>query len=290
MDGYTTPRGSWDFSAVYGELLSDLLGSPFSEVNARTRERILVIPGGTSFKLDLSDQYLPTCGLRLTRPKTAAIETAWYLQGRRDMEFLRRHNCKIWDPFVEKAHDVEYVDASYGYRWRKHFDRDQIGLAIQALKNNPTDRRVLVSAWDPREDGLGTRGQLNVPCPAAFTFSVLDDVLHSSLFIRSSDVFVGLPYDIMGHAMLMAAVGASIGCAAIGTMHVTLAHAHLYEPHFEMARTCCMQTPTVPDVPLLATTVEMIEREPDMFVGHYADLAKRATEWPTFNPKPELIP
>lgn len=299
MNGnYITPEDRGEFAAIYADLLHEILASPFSETNERTGHCIKMLPGGTSFKLNLGDQFLPTCGLRRTYPKTAAVEQAWFVLGEQDMVFLRKHNCRIWDPFIEDimcGHAGETtlflpgIKAAYGYRWRRHFGRDQLGLAVEALRKNPTDRRIAIGVWDPREDGLGAKDQLNVPCPSMFTFNLIDGVLHSSMFIRSSDVFVGLPYDVMGHSMLMAAVAASVGAIGVGTLHVTLAHAHIYDSHYDFARKALLEEAVVPEVPLLAWTLDMIEANPDGFVRAY-ELQARACEWPTFAPKPELIP
>lgn len=278
------------------------------ETNARTGVRVKVGRGGTSFRVDLSDGVLPTVGRRKTFPKSAAAEVAWYLQGTQDATFIRKY-APLWDKFVETigyderelrsiegqvkrinlAPDLTFegVRAAYGYRWRSHFGRDQVRLAVEALRKDPSDRRCLVSAWDPAEDGLGALGQRNVPCPASFTFSMLEGELHSSIVLRSSDVFVGLPYDVMGHALLMDAVARELG-ATPGVMHVTLAHAHLYESHWEMAAEMLRQEPVVPDLRLPGWRLAQVERRPDDYVLAYAEEAKRH-EWPSFNPRPEVI-
>jgi thymidylate synthase len=179
------------------------------------------------------------------------------------------------------------VKAAYGYRWRCHFGRDQLRLAIEALRRDPTDRRVYVSAWDPSIDGLGELGQRNVPCPTSFSLSVTGGELHSSLFLRSSDVFVGLPYDVMGHALLMDAVAHELRLKP-GVMHVTLAHAHLYEDHWDMAAEALRQEPVLPAMPLPGWTVSQIERAPDDYVLRYAEEARQRV-WPAYNPKPHVV-
>jgi thymidylate synthase len=263
--------------------------------------------GGTAFRVDLRDGLLPTVGFRKTFPKSAAAEVAWYLQGTQDASFIRKY-APLWDKFVEPlggdeldVHRIgesqpekvqanptfEGVKAAYGYRWRSHFGRDQIRLAVEALKRDPSDRRCYVSAWDPAEDGLGALGQRNVPCPAAFTFSVLGGELHSSIILRSSDVFVGLPYDVMGHALLMDAVAHELRLRP-GVMHVTLAHAHLYESHWELTAEMMKQEPVVPPMPLPGWTLSQIERDPDDYVVRYAEEAKQMT-WPSYNPRPEVV-
>lgn len=275
-----------NFYTPYSYLLSSLMLDGIDERNARTGTVIRAGRGGYSFSLDLQDRRLPVCGIRKLFPKSAAAENAWYLQGMRNANFIRKY-APLWDKFLEPNGDV---DAAYGYRWRHHFGRDQIGAAIASLKADPSNRRVVVSAWDPGFDGLGALGQKNVPCPAMFTLSMCGGELHSSLFIRSSDVFVGLPYDVMGHALLMDAIALSIGQSVeLGVMHVTLAHPHIYESHWDMVKTAQFERPHYvmgPDLPRWC--VEAIEEAPDAYVETVAALAKEVP-WPAYSPKPEVI-
>lgn len=271
---------------VYRELLRSLLDSEYSEINERTGVLIKTLFGGYSFKLDLSNDRVPVVGSRKLFPRSAAAEIAWFLSGSNDVTWLEKYSG-IWSKFTED--DGKTVSSAYGNRWRSYFGRDQVADAVEALKANSTDRRVYVSAWDPAEDGLG-RPSKNVPCPLGFTLSIAGGALHSTVTLRSSDVFVGLPYDVMGHAMLMQVLATTLD-VNVGTMTVTLAHPHLYEPHFEMARTCV-------DAPLPARftlgprlqpfDLENVERFPDEFVAAYVDEAKECS-WPEFSPRPELV-
>lgn len=294
------------FADTYVELLETFLsGKKFTrEVNARTNVAIRVVDP-FSFTVDLSSGDLPMCGIRKTWPKTAAAEIAWFLQARQNVNFIRSY-APIWDKFVEE--DGQTVEAAYGFRWRNHFGRDQIEDAINALASNKTDRRVFISAWDPANDGLG-RPSRNVPCPVGFTLSITDGRLNSTLLIRSSDVFVGLPYDVMGHALLMTAILASLrhknprdlSLLQLGKMHVTLAHPHLYEPHLDMVDTALSLIPNEQGtwyaistgIPMPQTwTVNRIVSVPDAYVAEIARrYSDRNGEYPTpgYSCKPELI-
>lgn len=278
------------FASVYVSLLEELLFQGQQERNERTGHEVSSILGGVSFKLDLSDGKLPVPHNRKVHPKVAAAEVAWFLSGSRDLTWLQKY-AKIWNGFVEP--DGITIAAAYGYRWRTHFGRDQIDLAIEALRNNPTDRRINISAWDPHIDGLGAQGQRNVPCPTNFTLSTSvfdgtnDRELHSSLFLRSSDVFIGLPYDIMGHTLLMSAIARTLDLR-LGTMHVTLAHAHLYDTHYDVAMRSLNQRNIRPSVDLPAFDVIGIMARPDEYVAEMEALAKES-KWPVFNPKVEVV-
>jgi thymidylate synthase len=272
------------FRLQYEELLMRLLNRGHVETNRRTGVRVAV-GEPTSFSLDLSDGRLPVCGIRRMFPRTAAAEVAWFLQGFQHVGFIKGY-APIWDKFVED--DGTTIEAAYGYRWRDHFGRDQIENAIHCLTVDPSDRRVFVSAWDPAQDGLG-RPAKNVPCPVGFTLSITAGQLNSSLLIRSSDVFVGLPYDVMGHALLMQAVRHSIGGElGLGTMHVTLAHPHVYERHWSMANLALAAKPCDETIVMPDWDVQLIEADPHGYVAEVARRAK-AHEQPDFHCRPEVV-
>lgn len=279
------------FPDQYRLLLAELLGSP-QELNERTGKMIAAYRGAKTITLDLSDGLLPTCGLRKTFPGTAAAETAFQLRGDDHNRWITRHT-KIWDQFADEE---GYLPFAYGYRMRYAFVRDQLALTCTALAVNPSDRRIWVSLWDPSHDGLGAKNQVNVPCPVGFSLSITKGELHMAVTLRSSDVFVGLPYDVMNFSMLMGSMLASINAVrfmsnkdafTLGTLSMTLAHAHLYDTHFEMASIAISKPSVEPCVPIIQATMASVVGDPDSFVEAYKQSSSTFT-WPRFNPKPEV--
>ncbi len=272
-----------DYRRLYKDLLAELLDDGVEEKNERTGARIKVIRGGVAFNIE-PHGFIPVCGVRKLRPKTAASEVAWFLSGSKDVKDLEDLGCKIWSKFQDGKGQIE---GAYGYRWRRHFGRDQLGLALQALRKDPSDRQVLVTAWDPADDGLGVKKKSNVSCPTHFTLSILGGELHSSLFLRSSDVFVGLGYDLMGHALLCDALANSLH-VDLGVLTFTLAHAHIYDSHYEMAEEA-LKTPQVKtEVRLPGFTCGAIELNPERYVKVVGEAADAAV-WPDYDPKPMLV-
>lgn len=268
--------------ATYTKLLDSLLVHGVEELNERTGRRVRIFPHAAAFTVDMRSGRLPLPGNRRVYPATAAKEIAWFVLGQTDVDFLERRGCKIWSKFALDGR----VDAAYGYRWRFHFGRDQLELALSALRANPSDRRIWVSAWDPAVDGLGAKGQTNVPCPVGFSLSIVGGALNMAVMVRSSDVFVGLPYDVMGHAMLLDMFARSLGID-MGWMHFTLAHPHLYDVHYDMARESLKATwaekPIMPRWSLLR-----VENNPDGYIAEVAELSRRV-RWPEYDPRPELV-
>lgn len=298
-----------NFAEQYRDLLGDCLAG-VEDMNRRTGKAIRMMSDGASFALDLSDNVLPTCGLRLTRPHVAAAENAWCLLGHNHVDWLRRH-AKVWDAFADVATCAEcdgmgdvtdrecakcggtgkthWLEQAYGNRWKNAFGYDQLDAAMKRLITDPSDRRVWISSWDPTLAGdLAVCGQRTVPCPVGFTLSIMNGRLCSTLMIRSSDLYHGLPYDVMRHAFLMAAVGESL-LRELGHMRVTLAHPHLYESQWESARDMLRLPTVVPLLKLPDWSVGRVVGEPDYYVETYkAYAASREFAWPSFNPKIEV--
>lgn len=282
---YGTLTSSPDFSAVYKTLLWRLLsGHAVTEHNERTGVNILASLCPVHFNIDLSNGFLPVCGIRKTYPRTAAAEVAWFVLGSKDISFIREY-APIWDKFVEE--DGVTVAGAYGHRWREQFGRDQLAKAIEALKANPSDRRVVVMAWDASQDGLGNPSK-NVPCPIGYTLSIVNGRLNSAIILRSSDVFVGLPYDVMGHALLMQAIATSLG-VKLGVMSVTLAHPHLYEVHEAMALEALQSETVVGCIAMPTWSIEDIEEDPHGYVLDVKEMIQDKLPQPPYFCRPEVV-
>lgn len=217
------------FGAQYMDLLKEILYEGAQTVNARTGVRVATAGGTRSLNIDLRKLELP--GNRALYPKVAAAELAWMLQGTKSPDFIMKFAPKLWGKFIEDGE----IKAAYGWRWRKAFVRDQLLWAKCALRDDPSNRQCWVTAWDASSDGCGWPVQpKNIPCPVGFSLNIIGRKLYMALFIRSSDAYVGLPYDVMVYAMLANLLATEL-CVDPGELHVTLANVHLYEPHWAMA-------------------------------------------------------
>jgi len=273
-----------NFSSTYMCLVREVMDGP-EEKNERTGVKINMLAKPFAFDIDLHQGVLPVPNNRRYYPHVAAAEVAWQFMGIKDPTWILGKAPKLWSKFVEDGE----LKTAYGWRWREAFGRDQIAMAVSELRDNPTNRQLYISAWNPAEDGLGEPNlPKNIPCPVGFSLTVVEGCLNLAVFIRSSDVFVGLPYDTMGYALTLDAIAASAGLK-LGTLHVTLAHPHIYEPHWDFtgsgegSRCGISQEPNMP-----GWTIEMIEEAPDAYVETVKRLASRTTrvEW---DPTPEVI-
>lgn len=284
-----------NFGLVYRDILTDVMSRGMVEMNRRTNTHIRMLPEGISFALHLNDNVLPTCGLRRTKPWHAAAETAWCLLGHDHTDWLRKYT-KVWDPFCDVVDGSYKLPQAYGARWLHAFSDimeeipcNQIDEAIERLENDDSDRRVWITSYHPVEDLVKT-GQKTVPCPVGFSLSVMDGQLCSSLMIRSSDLYFGLPYDVMRHALLMAALASTMGIG-LGYMRVTLAHPHIYRTQWGHVNGMLSNPVSCPKIMMPIAGMEKIVNDPDAYVETVKAVCEAVPEeyWPTYIGKSEVV-
>jgi thymidylate synthase len=124
----------------------------------------------------------------------------------------------------------------YGYQWRHWPDGeggeiDQIQRAIDTIKNNPTSRRNIVSAWNVADiDEMAIAGL--PPCHTMFQFNVRGDKLDCQLYQRSADMFLGVPFNIASYALLTHMMAQVTGYQPGEFVH-TFGDAHIYNNHID---------------------------------------------------------
>jgi thymidylate synthase len=126
----------------------------------------------------------------------ALAEVVWILNGRNDSKFLNYFNRQL-PKFA--GHATTYHGA-YGRRLRSHLGMDQLQRAYEALHNKPSSRQVVLQIWDSRIDlprSSGKEASSDVPCNVASILKVRDGKLHWMQIMRSNDVYMGLPYNIV---------------------------------------------------------------------------------------------
>jgi thymidylate synthase len=145
--------------------------------------------------------------------------------------------------FVEKVatdHDFAMqwggLGPVYGYQWRhwpdgKGGEIDQIQRAVDAIKNNPSSRRIIVSAWNAADiDQMAIAGL--PPCHTMFQFNVRGDYLDCQLYQRSADLFLGVPFNIASYALLTSMMAQVTGLKPGEFVH-TFGDTHIYNNHIE---------------------------------------------------------
>ena len=212
---------------TYQGLLRDITANGIAEVNARTKHETKALPG-VHFTTDLEKDGFPLLTLRKIPIPMFVAEQVWFITGARKPEIFLRQFTKIWDMFTNPG---DVVTVAYGYRWRKHFGRDQLGLLIKLLKTDPSSRHGVVVTWDPAQDGLGGAIKKNVPCPYTFTVNIIGGRLNLHNIVRSNDVILGFPSDVAGFALLAYILAQKLGVRP-GFYSHSISNAHIYDTHY----------------------------------------------------------
>ncbi|HET7673407.1 MAG TPA: thymidylate synthase [Candidatus Saccharimonadales bacterium] len=215
------------FDSIYRSMLKDLGQKGVKEVNKRTGHETVSLPG-MSFSVDLEKDGFPLLSLRKIPVKLFIAEQIWFISGTRKPEIFLRNYTKIWDDFTNPG---DVVTVAYGYRWRRHFGRDQLGNLISLLENDKSSRHGVVVTWDPASDGLGGVSKSNIPCPYTFTVNIIGGRLNLMNVVRSNDMILGFPHDVAGFALLQSILAQRLGAKPGVYTHV-IANAHVYDTHY----------------------------------------------------------
>lgn len=187
---------------------------------------------GHQMRFDLSEGF-PLVTTKKLHLRSIIHELLWFLSGSVNIKPLKEHNVKIWDDWADENGDLGPI---YGAQWRSWPKADgsavdQISWLINEIKENPTSRRLIVSAWN-----VGQLDQMALaPCHCLFQFFVENDRLSCQLYQRSADVFLGVPFNIASYALLTHMIAQQVGLEPkefIWTGGVT----HLYSNHLEQAK------------------------------------------------------
>ena len=187
---------------------------------------------GHQMRFDLSEGFPAVTTKRLHWP-SIIHELLWFLSGDTNVAYLQENKVRIWNEWADENGDLGPV---YGKQWRKWETKDgrvidQIDEAIELIKNNPSSRRILVSAWNVGE----LEDMALMPCHAFFQFYVADGKLSCQLYQRSADVFLGVPFNIASYALLTHMMAQVCGLGVGDFVH-TIGDAHLYLNHIDQAR------------------------------------------------------
>ena len=189
------------------------------------------------FNLEEGFPLLTTKKLHL---KSIIHELLWFLKGDTNVKYLQENGVRIWNEWADENGELGPV---YGHQWRSwpnynggHID--QIQDIVNALKNNPDSRRMIVSAWNVAEVG-----QMALPpCHCLFQFYVANGKLSLQLYQRSADTFLGVPFNIASYALLTMMMAQVSGLKPGDFIHTT-GDTHLYLNHLEQAKEQLKRTP-----------------------------------------------
>jgi len=218
---------------------------------------------GSAMHYSLSNGTLPLLTTKKLAWKSCLHELLWFIGGKTDNSLLKKAGVHIWDAngnreFLDSRglHHLNEDDLGpvYGHQWR-HFNAkystcqedysskgvDQLQYIIDCLRDPSTrnSRRLVMSAWNPV--------QLNEmalpPCHILAQFNVVDgNKLSCSLYQRSGDVGLGVPFNIASYSFLTHLLAKHCDLEAHEFIHY-IGNTHIYENHVDPLEQQIARTP-----------------------------------------------
>jgi thymidylate synthase len=182
---------------------------------------------GEVMRYDLQEG-LPLLTTKKVAWATAAREMLWFLSGDTKLKPLLEQKVRIWTEWPHKKYEdatgerigkdeferrvlnddafaSEWGDLGpiYGKQWRRWrgadgVEHDQIARLIDDIRKTPASRRLLFTGWNVAE----LQDMALPPCHMTYQFHVAGDRLSCALYQRSADVFLGVPFNLFGAALL----------------------------------------------------------------------------------------
>ncbi len=233
----------WDDE--YIKLCKKILKEGYETEN-RTGVNTIKIPD-YHFKLDVGEEF-PVLTTKQLYFKHAIIELFWIYQAQsNDVRWLQERGVHIWDEWqidkdgkwkalqnvvengevvkkkIVKQYDKKYaytIGTAYGYLVNKYKLTQNL---INTIKNNPTDRRMVVSLW--QNEFLETA--VLPSCVWSSEWDVTNGYLNLWVHQRSCDVPLGLPFNLTQYAMFLSLI-AHVTNLKVGTLNYSIKDAHIY--------------------------------------------------------------
>lgn len=184
---------------------------------------------GYQMRFDLQKGF-PLLTTKKVFLKAIIYELLWLLRGDTNIKFLKDNGVTIWDEWADEKGELGSVYGKQWRRWETVDGRkiDQISNLIDGIKKNPESRRLIVNAWN-----VGEVDKMALPpCHCFFQFYVAKGKLSCQLYVRSNDVFLGMPFNIASYSLLVMMV-AQICNLKPGELVYTTGDTHIYLNHFE---------------------------------------------------------
>jgi dihydrofolate reductase/thymidylate synthase len=214
---------------------------------------------GCQMRFSLRDSF-PLLTTKRVFWRGVVEELLWFMRGDTNAKHLSEKGVKIWEAngsreFLDGRGLTEREEGDlgpvYGFQWRhfgaKYVDMhtdytgqgvDQLAEVVHKLKTNPTDRRIIMSAWNPAD----LNEMALPPCHMFCQFYVANGELSCSLYQRSADMGLGVPFNIASYGLLTLLLAQVTGLKPGEFVHM-MGNTHVYENHVEPLKEQLKRTP-----------------------------------------------
>jgi len=237
MDSYRDEKG-------YLNLLEDVLTT--GEIR-ETRNGIVISSFGKMLSFYNISNKFPLITTKKMFTKGIIEELLWFLRGSTNARELQEKGVKIWDgnssrEYLDSVGLSHYQEGElgpvYGWQWKtfgkSYSDNksiegfDQIKYIIEELSKDNNSRRAVLSAWNPSQ----LHEMALPPCHILYTFYKNSKGLHCSMTMRSTDLFLGLPFNIASTAILTHIIAKVLHIKPYA-ISINMTDAHIYKEHID---------------------------------------------------------
>jgi len=250
----------------YLNLINDILEDN-QIFDSRNGETIAIF--GSAMHFSLNDNTIPFITTKKLAWKTCLKELLWFISGNTSNTTLNKQNVHIWDlnstrEFLDSRglfnREINDLGPIYGFQWR-HFNADyinsstdytnkgidQLNNIIYDLKNNKNSRRLIMTSWNPSQ----IQQMALPPCHILCQFNVNNNLLSCSLYQRSGDIGLGVPFNIASYSLLTHLLAHHCNLIPHEFIYF-LGNAHIYTQHKEGLKEQLKRNPyTFPKIQIL---------------------------------------
>jgi thymidylate synthase len=234
----------------YLELLDNILNEGLQKGDRTGTGTVSVF--ARQFRHNLADGF-PLLTTKKLHFKSIANELIWFLKGDTNTAWLKQNGVSIWNEWADERGDLGPL---YGQQWTAWPTKtggsiNQIDYVIKCLKENPNSRRILFHGWNveylpdeslsPQENVKQGRMALP-PCHLLYQFYVANNKLSAQLYIRSSDSFLGLPYNTASLALLVHMLAQQCNLD-LGEIVISTGDSHIYSNHIDQVKEQLLRIP-----------------------------------------------
>lgn len=225
----------------------------------QTRNAVTISTFGNFLKFSLENHF-PILTTKRIYWRGVVEELLWFLKADTNALNLADKKVKIWIPnttreFLDNrrlSYNVGDIGPMYGFQWlhygaeykgmEHNYDKqgfNQLQYCIDLLKNDPYNRRILMTTYNPS----AVKQSVLAPCHGIVVqFYVENEKISCHMYQRSSDSFLGLPFNISSYSLLVYIIAKETGLKP-GNLYISLGDTHIYDQHIDAVKTQLARTP-----------------------------------------------
>ncbi|KAJ2900861.1 Thymidylate synthase [Coemansia aciculifera] len=230
----------------------------------RTGTGTLAVFAPPQLRFNLADDVFPLLTTKRVFWRGVVEELLWFIRGQTDAHILSDRGVHIWDgngsrAFLDSRGLSAYREGDlgpvYGFQWR-HFGAayesadsppaggvDQLADVIRKIRETPTDRRIIMTAWNPAD----LHKMALPPCHMFAQFFVSHPgtpqaTLSCQMYQRSCDIGLGVPFNIASYALLTRIIAHYTGLKPGWFVHC-MGDTHVYSNHVDALKTQVERVP-----------------------------------------------